>query len=145
MEVIGDLLAHHLLTMIFLIFFGLLIFSNIVTSLSSHYLCGDLELCLASPVSLEEVFLSRCVHTFVDSSWMVIVFGVPILMSYAYVYGPGPGYYLALVHMSVALAIVASQIGVLASMLLVRFFPAHRTRDIVVLLSIFVIIASISS
>ena len=37
-EVIGDLLARHLLGMIFLIFFGLLVFSNIVTSLSSLYL-----------------------------------------------------------------------------------------------------------
>ena len=139
-EVIGDLLAHHLLGMVFLIFFGLLVFSNIVTSLSSLYLSPDLELCHASPVSVEEVFLSRSFHTFVDSSWMVIVFGVPILMSYAYVYRPGPGYYLALIHMSIALAIIANQIGILVTMVLVRFFPAYRTRDIVMLLTIFVVI-----
>ncbi|PKN64910.1 MAG: hypothetical protein CVU57_12330 [Deltaproteobacteria bacterium HGW-Deltaproteobacteria-15] len=140
-EVIGDLLAHHLLSMVFLIFFGLLVFSNIITSLSNHYLCSDLDLCHASPVSLEEIFLSRSVHTFVDSSWMVIVFGVPVLMSYAYVYRPGPGYYFTLVHMSVALAIIASQVGVLVTLILVRLFPAHRTRDIVMLLSVIVIIA----
>lgn len=140
-EVIGDLLAHHLLAMIFLIFFGLLVFSNVVTSLSNLYLCPDLEICHASPVSVEEVFLSRSFHTFIDSSWMVIVFGVPILMSYAYVYRPSSGYYIALVHMTVALALIASQIGVFVTMVLVRFFPAHRTRDLVMLLTVFVIIA----
>ncbi|RJR31121.1 MAG: hypothetical protein C4576_32165 [Desulfobacteraceae bacterium] len=140
-EVIGDLLAHHLLSMVFLIFFGLLVFSNIVTSLTSHYLSADLDLCHASPVSLEELFLSRSVNTFVDSSWMVIVFGIPVLMSYAYVYRPGPGYYFALVHMSIALAIIASQLGVLITLVLVRLFPAYRTRDIVTLLSVIIIIA----
>lgn len=140
-EVIGDLLARHLLGMIFLIFFGLLVFSNIVTSLSNLYLCSDLDLCHSSPVSLEEVFLSRAFHTFVESSWMVIVFGVPVLMSYGYVYRPGPGYYFALVHMSIALAVIASQIGILVTMVLVKFFPAYRTRDIVMLLTILVIIA----
>jgi ABC-2 type transport system permease protein len=140
-EVIGDLLARHLLGMVFLIFFGLLVFSNIITSLSSLYLSSDLELCHSSPVSIEEVFLSRAFHILIDSSWMVIVFGVPVLMSYAYVYRPGPWYYLALVHMSIALAVIASQIGILVTMALVRFFPAYRTRDIVMLLTIVVVIA----
>jgi ABC-2 type transport system permease protein len=140
-EVIGDLLAHHLLNMLFLVFFCLLVFSNVITSLSTHYLCSDLDLCHASPVSVEEVFLSRSFHTFIDSSWMLIVFGVPVLMSYAYVYRPGPGYYLTLFHMSIALALIASEVGILFTMVLVRLFPAYRTRDIVMLLSMLVIIS----
>ena len=57
-EGLGDLLALRLLSMVLLTFFSVLVFSNIITSLSNHYLCSDLELCHASPVSLEEVFLS---------------------------------------------------------------------------------------
>jgi ABC-2 type transport system permease protein len=140
-EVIGDLLSQHLLHMVFLIFFGLLMFSNVITSLSNHYLCPELELCHSLPVPVEEVFLSRSIHTFIDSSWMMIVFGVPVLVSYAYVYRPGPGYYFALLHMSLALAVISSQIGVLFTLLLVRLFPAYRTRDIVMLLSVLVIVA----
>ena len=44
-EVIGDLLAHHLLAMVLLTFFSLLIFSHIITALSNLYLSTDLELC----------------------------------------------------------------------------------------------------
>lgn len=140
-EVIGDLLAHHLLSMIFLTFFSLLIFSHIITALSNLYLSSDLELCHGSPSRLEEVFLSRAIYTMADSSWMVLVFGLPVMMAYAYVYSPGPGYYLGLLHMGLAMAIIAAGIGILFTMIMVSIFPAQRTRDIIMLLVIFMIIA----
>jgi len=140
-EVIGDLLAHHLLSMIFLTFFSLLIFSHIITALSNLYLSSDLELCHGSPPRLEELFLSRAIYTMVDSSWMVLVFGLPVMMAYAYVYSPGPGYYLGLLHTGLAMAIIAAGIGILFTIIMVSIFPAQRTRDIIMLLVIFVIIA----
>jgi ABC-2 type transport system permease protein len=140
-EVIGDILAHHLLAMVLLTFFSLLVFSHIITALSNLYLSRDLELCHASPARLEELFLSRAVYTMVDSSWMVIVFGLPIMMAYAFVYRPGPGYYLSLIHLGLATAMIAAGMGILFTMILVSIFPAQRTRDIVMLLSIFGIVA----
>jgi ABC-2 type transport system permease protein len=140
-EVIGDLLAHHLLSMIFLTFFSLLIFSNIITSLSNLYLSADLELCHSSPSGLEEVFLSRSIFTFIDSTWMVMIFGLPVIMAYAYVYRPGAGFYLSLIHMGFAVSIVATGIGILFTMIMVSIFPAHRTRDIIMLLVLFMIVA----
>ncbi|RLB33343.1 MAG: hypothetical protein DRH11_09220 [Deltaproteobacteria bacterium] len=140
-EVIGDLLAHHLLAMVLLIFFSLLVFSHIITALSNLYLSTDLELCHSSPADLDELFLSRFIYTIADSSWMVIIFGLPVMMAYAYVYRPGPGYYVALFHLGFALIVVAAGIGVLFTMLLVNIFPAQRTRDIIMLLSIFLIVA----
>ena len=139
-EMIGDILAHHLLSMIFLTFFSLLIFSHIVTALSNLYLSVDLELCHSTPVHLEELFLSRCINTFVDSSWMVVIFGLPVMMAYAYVYQPGPAYYLAFLHMGLATAIIAAGLGILLTMVLVQIFPAQRTRDILMLLCILLIV-----
>ncbi len=140
-EVIGDILAHHLLAMVFLTFFSLLIFSNIITALSNLYLSEDLELCHSLPSSLEEVFVSRAVYTLIDSSWMVIIFGMPIMMAYAYVYSPGPGFYLALFHSGLAICIISSGVGILFIMVMVSIFPAQRTRDIIMLLMIFMIAA----
>ncbi|MFC1840584.1 hypothetical protein ACFL1N_13460 [Thermodesulfobacteriota bacterium] len=140
-EIIGDLLAHHLLSMIFLTFFSLLIFSNIITSLSNLYLSADLELCYSSPSKLEELFLSRMIYTLLDSSWMVVIFGLPIMMAYGYVYSPGPGFYLSLIHLGTALSIIAGGIGILITVIMVSIFPAQRTRDIIMILMIFIIIA----
>ncbi len=133
-EVIGDLLAHHLLSMVLLIFLSLLIFSNIISALSNLYLSRDLQLAHASPAPLESVFLSRFAYALIDSSWMVIVFGLPVLMAYAFVYRPMAGYYFALLHVGCAMVLLAAGIGTLITMILVSLFPAHRTRDIVMLL-----------
>jgi ABC-2 type transport system permease protein len=135
-EVIGDVLAHHLLAMLLLTFFSLLVFSNIIAALSNLYVSRDLELCHAFPVHLEKIFMSRFVFTIMDSSWMVIVFGLPVMMAYAFIYRPGSAYYLSLLHMSLALAVIAAGISILLTMIMVCIFPAHRTRDILVLLMI---------
>lgn len=135
-EVIGDLLAHHLLGMILMVFFSLLIFSHILTALSNLYLSSDLELCHASPVPLEEVFLSRALHTVMDSSWMVVVFGLPLMMAYAVVFKPGLGFYVSLLHMGLGVVLIAGGIGILVTMILVRLFPAQRTRDVTMLLGV---------
>ncbi|MBW2064086.1 MAG: hypothetical protein JRJ03_04040 [Deltaproteobacteria bacterium] len=137
-EVIGDILAHHLLAMVLLTFFSLLIFSNIITALSNLYLSMDLELCHASPAPLEEVFVSRSILTLIDSSWMLLIFGLPVMMAYGFVYKPGPGYYLTLLHMGLAMTIIAAGIGILFTMIMVSIFPAQRTKDIVMLLVILV-------
>jgi ABC-2 type transport system permease protein len=140
-EVIGDLLARQLLSMILLAFFSLLIFSHITTALSNLYLSKDLELCHSTPVAVEELFLSRAFHTLTDSSWMLILFGLPVLLAYAYVYRAPAVFYLTLLHMNLAMVIIAAGIGILVTMLLVSVFPAKRTKDFIVLLFILMIAA----
>jgi len=135
-EMIGDILARHLLSMVLLTFFSLLMFSNIITALSNLYLSKDLEFCHSTPVSVETLFISRSVNTFIDSSWMVIVFGLPIFMAYAWLYRPPPLFYVTLIHINLAMAVIASGLGILLTMILVHVFPARRTKDIILLLSV---------
>ncbi len=140
-EVIGNLLSHHLLAVILLTFFSLLIFSHIITALSNLYLSEDLDLCHSSPVSLEALFVSRTIYTMVDSSWMVVLFGLPVMMAYAFVFNPGIGFYFSVFHLGIAMIIIAAGIGILLTMIMVNIFPAQRTRDIVGILMIVGIIA----
>jgi ABC-2 type transport system permease protein len=139
-EVIGDLLARYLLSMVLLTFFSLRIFSHIKTALSNLYLSKDLELCHSTPAGIEELFVSRAVYTFMDGSWMLIIFGVPIFLAYAYVFTPAFGFYFTLVHMNIAMAVIGAGIGILVTMLLVYIFPARRTRDVVLLLSVVMVV-----
>ncbi len=139
-EMIGDLLAKELLSMVFLTFFSLLIFSNIITALSNLYLSKDLEFCHSAPVSMETLFASRAIGTFVNSSWMALIFAVPILGAYGYVYAPGAGFYADLLHLMVAMGLIASALGILLTMILVHVFPAQRTRDVILLLSILMVV-----
>ncbi|PIX25256.1 MAG: hypothetical protein COZ68_04375, partial [Deltaproteobacteria bacterium CG_4_8_14_3_um_filter_43_13] len=64
-EVIGDLLARRLLSMIFLTFFSILLFSNVITSLSTFYLSDDLNLIHSAPVPLGKIYLARFIEMIV--------------------------------------------------------------------------------
>lgn len=85
-EDIGDILAYKLLSMALLTFFSLLIFSSILTSLSKLYLSKDLALVHSMPVCREKIFLARWIESSLDSSWMVIVYAVPVFVAYGIVY-----------------------------------------------------------
>ncbi len=138
---LGDFLAHKLLNMILLILFSLLVFSNIISGLGNLYLSNDLEFCHAAPTPVEELFASRAIQTLLDSSWMLLIFGLPVFMAYAYVYRPAFSFYVTLVHLNLAMVFIAGGMGILIIMALVSIFPANRTRDIVVLLSLLMGIA----
>ena len=140
-EMIGDLLARYLLTMLILTIFSLLIFSSVISALSNLYLSDDLELCLSTPVSIEVIFLSRAIMSFVNSSWMILVFSMPVFIAYGYVYESGADFYFTFLHMIIALSMIASGVGIFLTMALVHIIPAQRTRDIILLLSIVMVIA----
>ncbi|MBW2092362.1 MAG: hypothetical protein JRI34_09610 [Deltaproteobacteria bacterium] len=139
-EGFGRVLARKLMDMVWLTFFAILIFSNIVTALSTFFLSKDLEMVHASPVSQESIFWARFTSTVVDSSWMVFFFGLPVFLAYGIVFKAGLLYYLSLAAVSVPLIVMAGAIGVIFTLLLVNVFPAQRTKDILILLTIMLVI-----
>ena len=139
-EVLGDLLARRLLSMLFLTFFSILLFSNVITSLSTFYLSDDLNLIHSAPVSLGKIYLARFIETTVDSSWMVLLFGLPVFVAYGFVYSASFTYYFWLVAVIIPFLIIPAGLGIILTMVLVNAFPAKRTKDIFLLLSIVVAI-----
>jgi len=139
-EEFGDLLAYKLLTMVFLTFFGLLVFSNVLVALNTFFLSQDLETIHATPVSVGEIFAARFLETLLESSWMVLLFGIPVFTAYGLVYRASIAYYLSLVSVVVPYLILAAAVGITLTMVLVQIFPAQRSRDMLLLISILVII-----
>lgn len=110
-EDIGDILAYKLLSMALLTFFSLLIFSSILTSLSKLYLSKDLALVHSMPVCIEKIFLARWIESTLDSSWMVIVYAVPVFIAYGIVYNAGLFFYADMVFALALLCIIASALS----------------------------------
>jgi len=139
-EGFGEILARKLMGMVWLTFFAILLFSNVITALSTFFLSKDLETIHSSPVSLETVFWARLTDTLIDSSWMVLFFGVPVFFAYGIVFKAGLLYYLYLIAVVPPFLILATALGAAFTMLLVNIFPAQRTKDILFLLSILAVI-----
>jgi ABC-2 type transport system permease protein len=139
-EGFGDILARKLLSMVLLTFFSVLIFSSILTALSTLYLSKDLPLIHAAPISADKVFLARWIESTFDSSWMLFLFGLPVFLAYALVYNAGPGFYVVLAGSLFPFCLLASAIGTLVVLFLVVVLPANRMRDIFVFLSMVLVI-----
>jgi ABC-2 type transport system permease protein len=139
-EGFGHILAHKLMGMLWLTLFSVLLFSNVVTALSAFFLSKDLETLHAAPVAGESLFWSRFTMTLADSSWMVFFFGLPVFLAYGLVYRAGLLYYLKLAAVSAPFLVLATSLAVMFVMLLVNVFPARRTKDILFLLAVALVI-----
>jgi len=135
-EGLGDLLALRLLSMVLLTFFSILVFSNVVTSLSTFYLSGELDILHSSPVRIESIYRAKFIETLIDSSWMTLIYGLPVFIAYGTVFKAGFSYFAGLLLTIVPFLIIPAAIGIIVTMLLVSAFPARRARDILVLLGL---------
>ncbi len=136
---LGPVLAERLLGMVLLSFFSILLFSNIVTALSTYYLSADLSLLLAAPLRPAALHGGRFAETLWDSSWMILLFGLPVFFAFGVVHAAGPAYYLAVAAMLPPFLVLPCALGVTTTMLLVRAFPARSTKDVLLLLSVLAI------
>lgn len=132
----GPVLTYKLLGMVFITFFSILLFSNIVTSLSTFYLSRDLERMVAAPVPQRHLFYARFIETVIDSSWMMVLFALPAFLAYGVVHGTGPLFYAMTALTLPPFLVVPAAIGVTITTLLVNIFPARRTKDILLLLAV---------
>ncbi len=140
-EGLGDLLAIRLLSMVLLTFFSILLFSNIVTALSTFYLSGELDILLSSPVPVHTIYRAKFVETIIDSSWMTLIYGLPVFLAYGMAFRAGFAYYAGLILTIVPFLIIPTGLGIVITMLLVNAFPARRAKDILVLLGLLFFVA----
>ncbi|MEK6563358.1 MAG: hypothetical protein AABZ59_09275 [Candidatus Binatota bacterium] len=137
---LGPALAYQLLLIILLTFFSMLLFSNLITALSTFFLAHDLDLVLSAPTSPATFFYSRLITTTANSSWMVLFFSLPIFAAYGSVFRGGALFYLWVILVLPLFVIIPAAIGTLVTHLLVYFLPARRIRDTLFFIGLFAFI-----
>ena len=133
---IGNVLGYKLLSMILVVSFALLIFSSILTSLSKLFLSRDLMLVHSLPISSYKIFVARWIDSAVESAWMVIIFTLPIFLSYGIVFRAGAIFYISIPLTMIPLVVAASAISTVLVMAAVMVIPANRLKSIFILLGI---------
>ena len=133
---IGPLLAGKLLGLLLVSFFGMLLLSNVIASLSTFFLAKDLDLLVAAPVDWLRLYFAKLTETCAYSSWMVILLAVPIFIAYGIVFDGGPMFVLVVIAALVPFLILPTVIGSAITLLLVNAFPARRTKDILTVIGL---------
>ncbi len=127
---VGDLLVQKLLAITFLVFLALLTFSNIVTVFTTFYLSDDLQFLMSKPIPDDELFTSRFLESLSESSWIVVVFGLPIFIAAGVGVGAPWGYYGMLGTTLIPFVALPTAIATLLALAITNLLEATRTRDI---------------
>jgi ABC-2 type transport system permease protein len=136
----GDILAMKLLSMVVMTFFALLIFSNVINSLSHLYLSRDLPLLHSLPVSAADVFFSRWLISTFDSCWMVAAFSLPVFLSYGLIYKAGIIFYIIVALVIFFMCLITSALSTVLVLFGATILPAGRIRTILVILGVILVL-----
>jgi len=133
---LGIILSLKIFQMVWILLFAMLIFSAMVSSVSTLYLSQDNEILLAAPLAPREIYQMRFVTTTISTSWMVLIFSLPVFGAYGQVFHAGPIFWPLVLFAVPAVALTGSALAMLLTVGIVYLFPARRTKDIVLYLSL---------
>ncbi len=127
---IGEQIIAQLINVIFLTLFVMVWFSSLIVSLSVFYISKDLDLIHSMPVRMGTFIFSRFHQSVSHSSWMVLLFTLPIFSAYGYYFEVPWTYYLYLLFNIFPFIILACLLGALVIMVLMRYFPAKKAHQV---------------
>jgi ABC-2 type transport system permease protein len=115
-------------SLIFIIIFFVQIFNGLVISLNTYYRSKEMELLLTSPVNRTSLFFSKLFETHIKASWMLIIFGIPLLISSGLLYHTNLIYYVYSLLLFAAFSTIPVNIGIGITILLSNIFHIRRLK-----------------
>lgn len=140
LEPIGEILVRKLLGMAFLIFFSVLLFSNIIAVFSTFLLAEDLRYLMVRPIPSNTLFSARFLENAVYSSWMVVIFGLAVFIAAGQAFDAPLAYYGWLTVVLMGVVLIPPSLAVIAVMLLTNLMPVQRTREFFIGLAVVVFV-----
>jgi ABC-2 type transport system permease protein len=134
-------LTHQMLATVSVFLFTVLLASNIITAYSTQYVSEDLSLLASGPIPLPALYGSRLILTLFQSSWMVLVFSIPVYLAFALT-SSSPARFLAAVALVLPpLLTICAALGSMVTSALVSVFPARRVREALMMIgALFVVL-----
>ena len=136
---VGIVIALKGLTLLLMLVFFLLIFSSLLSGINNFYLSTDLPVILSSPVSWENIYLSKWLETAFKSSWMILFAILPVFVALGLVLKSPVSYYVLLLPVLTMFVLVPVGIGVIISIILMAMVPAKRARNVFVFLGLLIL------
>ncbi|MCJ7499825.1 hypothetical protein MUP29_06175 [bacterium] len=136
LEFLAPFLLQQLIHMLFLSFFGLLTLSSMSSAISGFYMSREIPFLVTSPVSPTAFILQRFTLVFIQSSWMILIFGSPPFFAYAGRLGLGWGFIAGWAPAFFLLVTIPVVLGSTLGMLLMKLLPASRVNQAVSFISL---------
>jgi len=109
--------------------------------LQALYLAKDMDFLVAAPIPIRSVFLAKLLEAVLPNFILVLVFGLPVLLSLGADGGFHIIYYLLVFVVLACISLAAAGISSLLVMAIVRIFPAKRVAEVLTFLGAILILA----
>lgn len=129
-EPFGQPLINMLISMVLVAFFSMLIFSNLIITLSTTYVSREVEYFMSLPLSMNQIFWAKLIETTVYSSWAFLVMSMPVFVAYGWALEAELVFYPALLLLLLPFIVIPAGLGSLITMVIAAFFPARRARTL---------------
>ncbi|MBT6594990.1 MAG: hypothetical protein HOB34_02730 [Nitrospina sp.] len=137
---VGDELIVQLVNLVFITLFMMVLFSSLIVSLSVYYLSRDLELLHSLPIPIRSLVTARYFQCMANSSWMILLFSLPMFAAYGSHFNVTWDYYLYLIFNLFPFIAIPCLLAVLGMMILMKVYPTHKTHQILTFLGLFFLV-----
>jgi len=127
----GPLILNKLLALIFLTAFMMTVLSSVIVSFSAIYFGKDIKWLLSVPIKESSIFSYKALNAAFYASWMVFAVLIPFLAALAAVKGENIWFFALSVLFAIPFLASAGFAGTGFSVIVMRFFPAAKVRNII--------------
>jgi ABC-2 type transport system permease protein len=127
-EPFGPPLMERLMGIVLLTFFSMLIFSNLIITLTTTYISRETEFLFGLPIPARTIFAVKLAESIFFSSWAFVVLSCPLFASYGVVKHAPWWFYLAALLLGLPYLVIPASLGAILTMVISAFLPARRAR-----------------
>lgn len=119
-------------------FFLLLMFSNLIACLSFFFSARDLPLLLSVPISSFRLYCSRLLIALINSSWVILLFGIPSLLAFNTALSLEWWFVPLSCLIMIPFLLIPTAFSSIFAVAFVNLIPVNRIREVVGFLVVFV-------
>ncbi|MDK2970812.1 MAG: type transport system permease protein [Candidatus Sumerlaeota bacterium] len=134
--VFGPPLMDRLVGIVFLAFFSMLVFSNLIITLSTTYISREVDFLMVQPIGFSTIFRQKLLESIVYSSWAFALLSLPFFLAFGISRQVGWHFYPLVILLLIPFLTIPAALGSIVTMLVTAFLPARRTRTLVVVLAV---------
>jgi ABC-2 type transport system permease protein len=142
LEDIGNMLMNKLVGMVIMAFFTMLVFSNLIITLSTTYISNEIPFYMTQPIHHKSIFFVKLLESTVYSSWAFAILSLPFFLSFGMVRDVSVWFYVGILVALVPFLMIPSAIGAIITMVLSAIIPARKAAKWSVVLILLAIVAA---
>ena len=109
--------------------FYMLLFTNTISAIGCMYFSAELSLILSSPIQGAKFYFGKLFETLISSSWMTVVFALPVLFAFGAYYQASFSYYVFMCLFLLPYFLIPASIAMILASISIMLIPVRLRKE----------------